>query len=59
MATLKKGIFRKNRVGCHQWVLKFKIWLTIARRTFNRFWIALYQILSWIMRIQKILKQIL
>ena len=27
--------FRKNRVGCHQRVLKFKLSLDIARRTFN------------------------
>ena len=31
------SIFRKNQVGCHQRVLKFKLSLAIARRTFNRF----------------------
>ena len=40
MAALNKSFFRKNRVGCHQWVLKFKLWLAIARQTFNRFWIV-------------------
>ena len=40
MAALNWCIFRKNRVGCHQWMLKFKFSSAIARRTFNRFWIA-------------------
>ena len=42
----KFHLCRKHLVGCHQRVLKFNISLTIARRAFNRFWIALYQILS-------------
>ena len=37
MASLNKCIFRKNRVGCHQRVLKFKYWLAIGWLTFNRF----------------------
>ena len=35
MAALNKCIFRKNEVGCHQQVLKFKLGLAIARRTFK------------------------
>ena len=46
MAALNKSIVRQDRVGCHQRILKFKLWLAIAWRTFNRFWIALYQISS-------------
>ena len=37
MAVLNKCMFRKNRVDCHQRVLKFKLWLAIPWRTFNRF----------------------
>ena len=39
--------FSKGSVGCHQQVLKFKLPLATALGTFDRFWIALYQILSW------------
>ena len=46
MAALNQCILRKNRVGCHQQVLKFKLSLAIARQTFNGFWIAFYQILK-------------
>ena len=49
MAALNWYIFRKNRVDCHQRVPKFQISVAIARRTFSRFWIALYQNLSWSM----------
>ena len=37
MTTLNWPIFRKNRVGSHHRVLKFKLSLAIARRTFNQF----------------------
>ena len=37
MAALNKCIFRENRVGCHERVLKFKFWLAIARQTSDCF----------------------
>ena len=53
-ACFKLVNFLKNRVACHQQVLNSKLSLAIALRTFNRFWIALYQILSSSVKIQKI-----